>query len=97
MNLAVALMLLAQASAPGPENWAYLMCMTGSAGEYLATKPSKAEYIRHLRSACRNQRAALRREVIRRQLVGGRSKSEADRDAEEFFAILETQMLDLQP
>jgi hypothetical protein len=92
-----ALLLSVQVGAPGPENWSYLTCMTSSAGAYLATKPSRAEYTAHLDSACSAQREKLRREFIRRQLVQGQSKEKAERSADEFFLAIKTQMLDLQP
>jgi hypothetical protein len=71
--------------------------MTRTAGKYIATKPSKAEYDRFLDAACSEQRTELRREFIRRQIAEGRSKDEAERSAVEFFAVIKTQMLDLQP
>ena len=97
MNLVVALLLSAQASAPGPENWAYLACMTRSAGVYLATRPSRADYERHLAAACSEERARLRREVMERQMSQGQARAEAERGADEFFATIRTQLLDLQP
>ena len=97
MNIALALLISVQAGAPGAENWSYLTCMTNAAGAYLATKPSRAEYARDLGSACGEQRVRLRQEFIRRQLAQGRSKDEADRNADEFFATIRSQMLDLQP
>ena len=97
MIFGLALLLSAQPGAPGPDNWSYLTCMTNSAGIYLTTKPSRAEFARHLGSWCSEQRANLRREFIRRQIAEGRSKSEAEHSADEFFATINIQMLDLHP
>jgi hypothetical protein len=97
MKLGLLLLLWVQAAAPGHANWAYITCITKSAGGYLATGPSTAEYDRHLASACGVERARLRRDVIRRQLLEGRSRAEAERGADEFFATIKTKMLDLQP
>ena len=97
MIFGIALLLSIQASAPGPENWAYLTCITNSARVNLATKPFRAEYERHLTSACGEERARLRRQVIKRQMTQGQSRAEAERGADEFFATIRIQMLDLQP
>lgn len=97
MNFGLALLLSIQASAPGPENWAYLKCITKSTRMYLTTKRSQAEYERHLTSACGEERAKLRGQVIKGQMAQGQSRAEAERGADEFFATVRTQMLDLRP
>ena len=97
MNFGLALLLSIQASAPGPENWTYLTCITNSARVYLSTRPSRAKYERHLTSACGEERVRLRRQVIKRQMTQGQSRAEAERGADEFFATIRIQMLDLQP
>jgi hypothetical protein len=97
MIFGIALLLSIQASAPGPQNWAYLTCITNSARVYLATRPSRAEYDQHLRSACGEERARLRRQVIERHVRQGQSRTDAERGADEFFATIRIQMLDLQP
>jgi hypothetical protein len=71
--------------------------MTTSASAFLQSKPSRQEYRRHIRTACQEKRAELREIVIQRQTTKGRSKQQAERDADEFFSVIETQMLDLQP
>ena len=97
MNLTITLVLMMQAGAPGPENWAYLSCLMNSAGAYLANRPSREKYLRHLRTACGKERAKLRQVVIRRRVAEGMSPREADRSADDFFATIERQLQDLQP
>jgi hypothetical protein len=93
----IALLLLAHVSAPGPENWAYVTCMTSSASEVLKESPSPAEYAQRLERLCPAERAVLRQLIIRRQLEAGRSQAEANADANDFFAELRRQMLSLHP
>jgi hypothetical protein len=97
MNLWFAFLLSVQTGAPGPENLTYLRCLMDSAGAFLARKPSKTEYVRHLDSVCLEQRFQLRHKFFRRQLAQGRSKAEAQRSADKFFETVKIQMLDLAP
>ena len=91
------LMLLAQVSAPGPENWAYLNCILSSSNSVLETHPSRADFERRLRAACPREKAALRTVVVNKQVAAGRSAAQAEGDADEFFQAIWLQMLDLQP
>lgn len=97
VNLAMALVLMMQGGAPGPENGAYLTCLINSAGAYLANQPRREEYVRHLRTACGKERSKLRQVVIQLRVAEGMSDREAGQSADEFFATIERQMLDLQP
>ena len=97
MKIAATLLLLLQFSAPGPENWSYLTCMASSASVFLRNNPSRDEYRRHIGTACNNEKARLRRHIVEQQIAKGRSLSQADQDADEFFAIIGAQLLDLQP
>lgn len=97
MNIAMTLLLFTQVMAPGPANMSYIACMTTSASAILGTQPSRADYRRHLSTVCAHERAALRRVVVRKRIGEGRTQRLAERDADEFFAVIETQMLDLQP
>jgi len=93
----VALFLLVQISAPGPENWAYVTCITSSASEVLKDSPTPEEYAQRLERLCPAERAVLRQSIVRRHIEAGRSRAEANADADEFFAEIRRQMLSLQP
>ena len=97
MTVAILALLLWQVSAPGPENWAYLTCLTSSAAESLQDRPSRAEFRQRLGTLCKTEEATLRQLIIRKQLSEGRSRRQAEADAEAFFEVSRRQMLDIQP
>lgn len=98
MTTIVALaLLLSQVAAPGPENWAYVTCMISSASESLKDNPSRAEFQRRLQTMCKEEEAPLRRLIMRNQLDKGRSRTQAEADAEGLFAEIRLQMLSLEP
>jgi hypothetical protein len=92
-----ALVFLLQVSAPGPENWAYVTCMTSSASEVLKENPSPTVFQQRLERLCAHEEEVLRRLIVRRQLADGRSHAQAAADADGFFAEIRNQMLSLLP
>lgn len=92
-----ALVFLLQVSAPGPENWAYVTCMTSAASEVLKENPSPAVFQQRLERLCSQEEEVLRRLIIRRQRADGRSPAQAAADADGFFVEIRRQMLSLLP
>ena len=91
------LALLAQVAASGPENWAYLTCMTSRAAEVAQERLSEAEFEQRLQSFCENERSTLRNVIVRQQIADGRTREQANSDANLFFAEIMEQMLSLRP
>ena len=89
--------LAAQVAAPGPENWAYLSCMTSRAAEVAQEGLSKAGFKQRLQSSCENERATLRKVIVRQQIAAGRTRQQANLDADAFFAEIMEQMISLRP
>jgi hypothetical protein len=97
MIAAPLLLLTMQVAAPGPANWAFVTCMTSSASEMLRDKPSREIFRHRLADACPEQRARQRQFIVDQQVGRGRSRTQAEGDADEYFAIIEEQLLDVQP
>lgn len=91
------LALLAQVAAPGPENWAYLTCMTSRVAEVAQDRLSEEGFKQRLQSSCENERSILRNVVVRQQIAAGRTREQANLDANVFFAERMEQMLSLRP
>jgi hypothetical protein len=91
------LALLAQVSAPGPENWAYLTCMTSHAAEVAQLGLSEAGFKQRLQNSCENERSTLRNAIVRQQIAAGQTRKQANADANVFFAQIMEQMLSLRP
>lgn len=91
------LALAAQLAAPGPENWAYLTCMTSRAAEVAQEGLSEAGFRQRLQGYCQNERSTLRNVIVRQQIEAGRTRQQANSDADVFFADIMEQMLSLRP
>lgn len=95
--LSAPLVLAAHVAAPGPENWAYLTCITSAATETAEVDLSEARFRQRLEEHCQSERATLRRLIVRQQVAKGRSVDQANADADGFFAEVMEQMLSLRP
>lgn len=91
------LALVAQVVAPGPENWAYLTCMTSRSAEVAQERLSEAGFKQRLQSSCDSERATLRSLIVRQQIAAGRTRRQAAADADVFFAVIMDQMISLRP
>lgn len=89
--------LAAQVAAPGPENWAFVTCMTSRAAEVAQEGLSETRFRQRLQGLCENERSTLRRLIVRQQIAAGRTRQQANEDADRFFAEIMEQMLSLRP
>jgi len=91
------LALVAQVAAPGPENWAYVTCMTSAAAKVAQEDLSEAGFRQRLENLCQSERTTLRFLIVRQQVTAGHAPDKANADADEFFAEIMEQMLSLRP